>query len=321
MTPLQISVLKALENRNGSYISGEQLAGELEVSRTAVMKAVHSLRNQGYCISSVRRLGYKLDRTPDQLNAETIRGLLMHSGFNVDVQAYKTIDSTNNEGKRLAHNLKKPLLLLAEEQTMGRGRQGHSFYSPASTGLYMTIVVPSSLPLETIALCTQAMAVAAYRAVTASGGPELSIKWVNDLYLGEKKTAGILTEAVTDLETMRATAVVCGIGLNLTTLQFPDDIMNKAGSIGALDRNSLAVGITTHFLALFKELPDTSGWLKTYKERSLVLHKKLSFSMNGNEYQAVGKEIDDQGRLIVELEDGSETTLSSGEISIIPSFS
>ena len=176
MTPLQISVLKALQTRYGCFTSGEQLSRNLQVSRTAVMKAVNSLKLQGYSISSAKHLGYKLEHEPEDLNAEIIHDLLGDSGLDIDVCAYKTIDSTNNEGKRLAHNLNKPLLLLSEEQTMGRGRQGHSFYSPACSGLYMTVVTPSLLPLKTIALCTQLMAVAACRAVKDSGGPELSIK-------------------------------------------------------------------------------------------------------------------------------------------------
>ena len=250
-----------------------------------------------------------------------IQNKLLLEDLDVDIQAFQEIDSTNNEGKRRAHGLKKPLLLLADHQTQGRGRQGHSFYSPVATGLYMTIVVPTTLPLSTIALCTQIMAVSALHAVRKTGGPQLQIKWVNDLYLGSKKTAGILTEAVTDSGTQKTVAVVCGIGLNITTTDFPDDIRNSAGSLGPIDRYDLAAEITASFLQMMEDLPDTAGWLEEYRQNSLVLGRPLNFALNGRTYYGIGKEIDDQGRLIVKLEDGNEVTLSSGEVSVVPVIS
>ena len=318
MTVLQAKVLNLLKANRGAFISGESIANAASVSRTAVMKAVNALKNQGYEISSQRRCGYMLENGPDALNETLIHEKLHDLDCDTDVQVYETIGSTNNEGKKQAHNLEKPLIIVSEQQTMGRGRQGHSFYSPAGSGLYLTIVTPSELPFSTMALCTQLMAVAAVRAVKAAGGPELRIKWVNDLYLGTKKTAGILTEAVSNLETQKAEAVVCGIGLNLTTSVFPDEINGIAGSLGKLDRNILTAEIASRFLKMAGELPDTSSWLGEYRERSFVIGHPLSFTLNGELLHGIGKEIDDQGRLIVSLEDGSDIVLSSGEVSIIP---
>lgn len=318
MTPLQSQVLSILKERKNSFVSGEIIAEKLSVSRTAVMKAVNSLKENGYAITSVPRLGHRLEQAPGILDADSIRHRLLEKNVEADVVVFQTIDSTNTEGKKRADHLSRPLLLLAEEQTMGRGRQGHSFYSPRTTGLYMSLVVPVSLPLTTIAFCTQAMAVAAARTVEALGGPALQIKWVNDLYMADRKVAGILTEAVTDLETQQATAVICGIGINLTTKDFPETIMSTAGALGRMDRNLLAAEINALFLKMINELPDTDLWLNEYRQRSLVLNRTLSFSVNGHVYHAVGKKIDDQGRLVVGFKDGNTMTLSSGEISVIP---
>lgn len=318
MTPLQSQVLSILKERKNTFVSGEIIAEKLSVSRTAVMKAVNSLKENGYAITSVPRLGHRLEQVPDILDADSIRHRLLEKNVEADVVVFQTIDSTNTEGKKRADHLSRPLLLLAEEQTMGRGRQGHSFYSPRTTGLYMSLVVPVSLPLTTIAFCTQAMAVAAARTVEALWGPALQIKWVNDLYLADRKVAGILTEAVTDLETQQATAVICGIGINLTTKDFPETIMSTAGALGRMDRNILAAEINALFLKMINELPDTDLWLNEYRQRSLVLNRTLSFSVNGHVYHAVGKKIDDQGRLVVGFKDGNTMTLSSGEISVIP---
>ena len=318
MTPLQSQVLSILKERKNTFVSGEIIAEKLSVSRTAVMKAVNSLKENGYAITSVPRLGHRLEQVPDILDADSIRHRLLEKNVEADVVVFQTIDSTNTEGKKRADHLSRPLLLLAEEQTMGRGRQGHSFYSPRTTGLYMSLVVPVSLPLTTIAFCTQAMAVAAARTVEALWGPALQIKWVNDLYLADRKVAGILTEAVTDLETQQATAVICGIGINLTTKDFPETIMSTAGALGRMDRNILAAEINALFLKMINELPDTDLWLNEYRQRSLVLNRTVSFSVNGHVYHAVGKKIDDQGRLVVGFKDGNTMTLSSGEISVIP---
>ena len=318
MTALQTRILALLEEQPGRFVSGARMAEELRVSRTAIMKAVAALQNDGYTITAARRLGYRLDRLPEKLDATVIRNDLQRRGLDVEILVFQTIDSTNNEGKKRTHDLQTPTLLLAEEQTQGRGRQGRSFYSPPGTGLYMSIVAPTRLALTDAALCTQLMAVAAARAVDALGGPTLQVKWVNDLYLHGRKTAGILTEAITDLETGSLTAVVCGIGLNLTTEAFPDGIMDIAGSMGQLNRNELAAAITFHFLTMMKELPDTTAWLDEYRSRSLVLNHALRFAKDGREYHGTGKEIDDQGRLVVSLEDGSEVTLSSGEVSVRP---
>ena len=317
---LREQVLSILMDNANEYRSGEAIAAQLQVSRTAVMKAVNALRGAGYAISSCRHLGYRLDDVPDTLDAQRIRAYTEAHGLQIDVLTFPTIDSTNNEGKRRAHDLARPLLLAADEQTSGRGRRGRSFYSPNKTGLYMTIVVPTVLPLQTIALCTQMMAVSAARAVESLDGPKLRIKWVNDLYLDEKKVAGILTEAVTDLETQQVTAVVCGIGLNLTTDSFPDELHGRAASLGAVRRSELAAAITMFFLKLMSQLPDISQWMDDYRARSLVIGNALSFVRNGCEYHGIGKEIDDQGALVVKLDDGIEVTLSSGEVSIAPDF-
>ena len=320
VTALQGRVLAMLQAHIGDFVSGESMAVQAGVSRAAVMKAVRALRESGIGIESVPRRGHRLMADPNRLNGPLIRQMLLDEGIEADVLVLATVDSTNDEGKRRADILTRPLVIAAETQTRGRGRQGHSFFSPENTGLYMSIVIPTSLPLQTVAFSTQIMAVAAVRAVDSMQGPALRIKWVNDLYLGNKKTAGILTEAVSDLETRQVSAVVCGIGINLTTEDFPEELRDKAASLGAFSRNQLAARITAEFLRLFSHLPDTAEWLDAYRARSLVLGMPLSFIQNGWSFRGIGKRIDDQGRLVVRLEDQTEMILSSGEVSVIPDW-
>ena len=182
----------------------------------------------------------------------------------------------------------------------------------------MTVALPVRLPLRDAALATQAMAVAALQAVLDLGGPKLGIKWVNDLYHRGKKVAGILTEAISDLESGLAAMLLCGIGFNLTTSVFPEELQGKAGEIGRLNRNELAARTASRFLRLAAVLPDTSGWMDVYRENSLVLGRGLTFTQNGQVCRAVGERIDERGSLVVRLADSSVRTLTSGEISILP---
>lgn len=316
MTELQDRILSMLIERDGAYLSGEAMAETLGVSRAGVLKAIRALQADGYEIQSTRRLGHRLAVAPAALNADYMEARLRALELDMRVIARRTIDSTNNEGKKEAHGLTRPLLIAADEQTAGRGRRGHTFYSPAGSGLYMSVVAPTQLPIREAALCTQAMAVAAMEAIEALSGPTVWIKWVNDLFVSGRKVAGILTEAVTNLETQDTEAVVCGIGFNLTTEAFPEEIRHTAGSLGALNRNELAVLTAAAFLRWMRQLPDTTGWLDKYRARSLAIKNPLSFEKEGRLYHGVGEAIDDQGRLLVRLETGESVVLSSGEISI-----
>ena len=198
---LKNQVLTRLIASRGVFLSGQTLAEEMNVTRGAIWKAVDALKADGYAVESVRNRGYSLIKSPDILRADEIVYLLLKGGQKTDVLCFDSIDSTNAEARRRAGALTRPLVILSDEQTAGRGRSGHSFFSPKRTGLYMTVALPVSLSLKAAALSTQAMAVAAVRAAAETGGPELSIKWVNDLYLSGLKVAGILTEAVSDMET------------------------------------------------------------------------------------------------------------------------
>lgn len=318
MPPLEDEILLELGKTKGKFVSGEALAKSLRVSRAAVWKAVRRLAGQGVVIEAVPRAGYRLHSAPDRLREQEIRAALAALGYEAQVCCYQTIDSTNTEARRKAPELAGPCIFAAEEQTQGRGRQGHSFYSPSGTGLYMTVSVPLSLRLDDAALATQAMAVAAMRAVRKAGGPELSVKWVNDLYIGQKKTAGILTEAITDLESGLVIQLLCGIGFNLTTESFPDELAGTAGSIGRLPRNRLAALTAAEFLGLVRTLPDTAGWMDDYRSACMVLGKGLSFTRDGQTCHAVAERIDDRGGLVVRMADSSLLTLTSGEISIRP---
>lgn len=222
------------------------------------------------------------------------------------------IDSTNAEAKRSARSgAGLPYLICANSQSAGRGRLGRSFYSPAGGGLYMSLAYEPKVSVADAVSITGAAAVAVCEALDELCKTEAEIKWVNDIYVGGRKVCGILTEAVTCGE---HTVIIVGIGVNCTTDIFPDDIKDKAGSVGEVDRNLLAASIAERLL-IYAETADTGLWLPEYRRRCLVLGKEITYTDGETARSAVAVAVDEKGGLIVN-EKGKLKTLSTGEITV-----
>ena len=224
------------------------------------------------------------------------------------------IDSTNEEAKRqILSGAKTPMLIIADSQTGGKGRLGRKFYSPKGTGLYMSYVYKLSGDIADNLCVTALSAVAAAMAIEKQTKKKPLIKWVNDLYIDNKKVAGILTEVVTDKN--GDTFIIIGIGVNITTKDFPTEISNIADSIGEVDRDALAFEMAENLARMIDALPSKS-FMNYYRERSLVLGKEVQFTYNGvTEYgTAIG--IDDNGALKIKMQDKSERLLNTGEITL-----
>lgn len=226
---------------------------------------------------------------------------------------YDTIDSTNSEAKRRAAELPLPAVIVADAQSAGRGRMGRSFYSPRDTGLYFSYLTDALSPESTVGL-TAAAAVATARAIACVTGCETTIKWVNDLLLGQKKVAGILCER---FMADGKSCIVIGIGINLATADFPDALRQKAGSLGVPSgvRPRLISALAEELHRLVSALPDRE-FMEEYRRRSAVLGRRVRYTVNGEHYDAEAIAIDDGGGLLVRHANGTETLLASGEISL-----
>lgn len=309
---LKDEVLKYLSSHTSDYVSGEELAKMTGKSRAAIWKAIKSLQTEGYTISAVTNRGYHFDSENDILNEDEIKKNL---DFNCKVLFYKSIDSTNTSAKKLiANGENEVMLLVAEEQTAGRGRQGKSFYSPAKTGVYLSLVVHPMTELKNAITATTAASVAVCKAIERLTNKEPKIKWVNDIYLDDKKICGILTEAVTDFETQTVTSVVIGIGINLSTKDFPTDVDNASSLNANIKRAEIVAEIANQLNKIITE--DYEGFIEYYRSHSMIIGKDINFISNGQATPAKALGIDNQGGLEIELLDGTKTTLRSGEISI-----
>ena len=233
------------------------------------------------------------------------------------------------EGKQIS-----PTVLIARTQSGGRGRLGRSFHSPGGTGLYMSILlIPTLPPRESLCLTTAAAAACADAAdaVRRSTDPTLSgeigIKWVNDLYLNDKKICGILAEAALTPQGDTLAWAVIGIGINLLPPKggFPDEISHSAGALlhtdTDLDTDDILAQLSADILRRLMEYLDPTKKetvLSVYRRRSVLDGRAVlvrpAGSLGGEEIPAVVCGIDDEFGLIVRYADGRESVLSSGEV-------
>ncbi len=227
----------------------------------------------------------------------------------IQKQIFETLPSTNTYAKENIAYLSLPALIIANEQTAGRGRRGNSFFSPKDTGLYMTLVFEEKNGSD---LLTPAAAVAVCDALNRLGLSP-SIKWVNDVFLNNKKVCGILTERFIFRDN---SYIALGIGINISTCNFPEGL-DIAGSINTeCDKINLAEEISENIL-LYTEHPDGEAVINSYRSRLFIIGKNVSYFRNNVEHNGTVIDINSQCNLIIRHSDGDEAVLSSGEISII----
>lgn len=231
------------------------------------------------------------------------------------------VDSTSSELKKRADTLPEGYVLLADRQTGGRGRRGRSFFSPAGTGIYMSILLRPALPPEEAVSVTTAAAVAACRAIEECTEEKPSIKWVNDIFVRGKKVCGILTEGQSAPDGGTFRWIVLGVGFNVTPPEggFPGELSPVAGSVlpkrEAGVRPRLAAAFLRQFFALYDALPSKSASAE-YRERCFLPGKEI-FVLNGEEkLPARALDVDGECRLVVQYGDGRIEALHSGEVSV-----
>lgn len=326
------NVFNVLNQSKGMVVSGEKLSEICGVSRAAIWKAVKSLRAEGFIIEGTTNGGYVYNGESDIISAESLKAFLAAKYPEINpayVECFKTIDSTNTYAKKLLAEGDKTRLdktiIVAESQTQGRGRLGRSFYSPDKNGIYLSVIyIPKGSGVNP-AKITASAAVAACRVINRLYDVEPKIKWINDIYLNNKKIAGILTEGFVNFETSVIDAVVIGIGINITggTGHFPEDIAKVAGSILESEKTSVsrcqfAAEIAGEILSILDENPEYV--MKEYQAASFLVgtmvqvHPIIDDEKSFYEAKVLG--IDDNAGLLVELKDGTRKTLSSGEVTL-----
>lgn len=308
-------ILQFFAEHEGEYLSGETLAKNLDISRAAVWKVIKKLTEQGHTIDSQHHVGYRY-QSGNVLSIPMIRQLA-HSDW--QIKLFDAIDSTNTYAKEALTrgDVTIPTMIVANQQTGGRGRLGRTFVSPADTGLYISFALP--LPIGTLVLpglLTTGTAVAVSRAIKQTIGIELDFKWVNDLLFENRKVGGILTEAVMDFESQQVSAIIVGIGLNLQQPYNLDATLeNKVGGMVehlTVSRNVIVAALLDEFVKLYAEYTDGS-FLTAYRQRNIVINQTVTLKYGKEILTGIVKEIDDQGQLLVDTGDDIRT-INSGEV-------
>lgn len=314
-------VLKQLENHKGTYISGGQLAENLGVSRNSIWKAIKSLEKNGYEINAVPNRGYCLEEQNDILSSFSI---YQHLNSNLDIHVYPVVSSTNTILKEMAEQgSPEGTVIIAEEQTAGKGRMGKSFYSPSKTGIYVSILLRPTISAEDSLFLTTSAAVATARAIEDVCEKTADIKWVNDIYIDNKKVCGILTEGAFNVETGQLDYAIVGIGINICFPEngFPDDIKNIATAVfdkqtdSTNKRSILIAHLLDYFMEYYKNF-NSKQYVDEYINRSMILGREINIIDGDKTIPATAMKIDQKCRLKVQLNDGSNRWLSSGEVSI-----
>lgn len=322
---MKTKLLRVLEDNRGKFVSGESIAEKFGVTRAAVWKAVASLRKEGHIIDAATNNGYKLVSSSDVLSAEGIRANLKPGSLVSRVICLGETDSTNNYAKRLAlSGAEHGTLVAANHQTAGRGRHGHSFESPAGTGLYVSLILKPKVDAEHFQMITIADAVAVCLAVEdlyPEARGRLSIKWVNDIFFRGRKISGILTEGVSSFESGEIESVVTGIGVNVTTRNFPPEFAETAGSIfgegeSLFGRDVLCARIADYVMG-FAENLEAPGLINAYRERSMLIGRDISYMKGDAKCTGHVEGIDDAGGLVITDMEGRRETLRSGEVFMV----
>lgn len=311
-----------LESNKSVFLSGEEIARRLGVSRNAVWKAIKALQADGYPIQAVPNRGYCLAASSDVLSESGIRQYLTPEAQSLDLRVFDAVDSTNLVLRKLANEgAAEGTVVIAAEQAGGRGRKGRSFFSPQGTGVYVSLLLKPKIAPDDATLITTTAAVAVCGAVEALSGEPANIKWVNDVFMRGKKICGILTEGSFDMESGQFEYAILGTGINVFAPEggFPPEIREIAGSVltsPAPDaKNRMIAEYLNRFLPLYRKLGDAATNAE-YRRRSFVLGRMVNVLAADRSTPARAIDVDDHCRLIVEFADGHRESLSSGEISV-----
>ena len=311
------TLLALFEKNRGFFISGEYIAQNLGVSRTAVWKAVKKLQKEGFEITAVTNRGYCLSKDTDILSAPAISQYLTEECKDIKLEVFRTVDSTNNICKQKASQGEPGgYVAIASSQSSGRGRKGRTFYSPADTGVYVSMLIkPEDFHGAGIVKLTTMSAVAVCRAIESLTDKKASIKWVNDIFVDNRKVCGILSEASYNLEDAKLDCVIVGIGINLYPPKngFPVSLADTAGSIldkpGQLSRNRLVAEVLNNFMELYNK--DDMSYVDEYRAHSFVPGHEIDVITPKSVRKAVALAINDDCSLQVRYEDGNTPFLPS----------
>lgn len=319
-------ILQVLRGGDGSYVSGEELCKLAGISRAAIWKRVEKLREEGYEIEALPHLGYRLIDIPDAPIPSEIKWKLGTRTLGREVISYKKTASTNDIAYELAEKkIKEGTVIIAEEQTGGRGRHGRSWASPPKGGIYMSCILRPEMAPNELPMITLMTAVAVCKVIRETTGLPASIKWPNDILVDGMKVCGILTEMKAEQDSVDF--VIIGIGVNVNT---PVKLLPKGATSLRAGLEKVKGDIEISRIELVKDMLKSmekyydilkkrgfANIIEEWKSLTAMLGSRVKVVLPRRSFEARAHDIDRDGALIVRLDSGVMERVASGDVMMI----
>ncbi len=310
-------ILEKLIASRGEPVSGERLASELSVSRSAIWKHIKALKEEGYAIESSTNLGYSLVSTPDMLTPGEIKAGLKTSVIGKDIHYFKETESTNTIAREIANTVGEGVVVIAESQTRGRGRLGRKWISPEG-GIWLSIILkPRIQPLYAPRITL--LAGVAVAKTIRSTGLQARIKWPNDVLINEKKVCGILTEIEAEIDLIDHCVVGIGIDANVDTESFPEEFRESSTSLKKelgheINRVEFVQRLLEEFEALYLKFQNEGfpSILEEWRNMSATIGEWVKITTQTKTIYGEAIGVDNEGALILETGEGQLEKIVAG---------
>jgi BirA family biotin operon repressor/biotin-[acetyl-CoA-carboxylase] ligase len=318
---MKAEILRMLRETE-TYVSGQELCNQFGVSRTAVWKVINQLKEAGYEIEAAQNKGYHLLSAPDRMDAVELMSIRATTWAGCEIHYYDSIDSTNTKAKELAEaGHPSGTLVVADQQTAGKGRRGRTWDSPSGNSIFMTLLLKPEINPNNASMLTLVAAMAVCNAIRRITGVDAMIKWPNDIVVDGKKICGILTEMSAQFDYI--SHIVIGIGINVHNEDFPAEICQTAGSLlQACGRHFHRASLIEAFLeefervyAVYLQTEDMTGLQKEYDRLLVNMGRQVRVLDPKDPFEGKAMGITKRGELVVDTWE-SRKLVSSGEVSV-----
>jgi len=322
---LDVQILNALRTAGPASVSGTELSHAIGVSRAAVWARIKDLRLLGYEIEASPHLGYRLISAPDLLHGDDLLSRLGRTKrIGRDIRVFEQTTSTNDVVEKLARDqAKEGVVIFAEAQTKGRGRLGRKWVSPSKKGLWFSVLLRPNLRLQAATQITIASATALRRAIHSQTALDAKIKWPNDILIGGKKVAGILTELNAELDRIKYIIVGIGVDVNLSLAEFPAELRAEATSLKIqsgklIERAELAVAILREFENDYEKL--VSGHFAAladeWETHCATLGQNVVIRAGQRQLRGRAESLGEDGALLLRTEHGHLERIIGGDVAL-----
>lgn len=305
------------------FVSGQELCNRFGVSRTAVWKVINQLKKEGYRIEAVQNKGYHMVSSPDLLSKYELESRLNTEWLGKEIVYKDVTASTNADVRRMAEDgAKEGLLVVADGQTLGKGRRGRTWESPKGTNLYFSMLLKPDFSPDKASMITLVAAYSVAKVIRKNTGLDAKIKWPNDIVVDKKKVCGILTEM--NMERDYIHHIVVGVGINVNEEEFPEEIIDMATSLknekgSILSRANLLSDILSQMekdYAMFLQAGDLKPFVDEYNQMLVNKGALVKVLDPKGEFSGIAGGINEEGMLIVFKENGQIEKVYAGEVSV-----